>query len=748
MASLTIFGSHTIPATTFKVNSLFDKNAKFSGDEIKAVYLANRRKVFETMNARLLEFSASSNMTVDNSFSLDEFVNYLLNRVSDFSKKSPKKIKRSLGGYFNYMFKAVRDFDFKGKITNLTDDFITYDVDWQIAKVIKAIEREYYETVYENKTQGMSKDTQEEFRKFIEYMMRRDFTYENTINVQSSVGHVLSDIINPWIDLCGREVSYPESIPFCVTEPSTDDVVKNKYGSSFHHLIYGLCFKYERYVTALIEGYGDEIFKGLDKCTKVTIFELNDYIDLNKKNKLDALCVYADHMRALYYYAKIIALAYVESINGLLWDVIKAALGMCELDYGEIEMISTYYPVVDPNVNLTTFRNNSLEDFSPGSVDPASTNATHLNDIDEHYKAKYVKLQKLSQDVMRVKPAKLKQKLAAGFFKKWYGRIPSMLSRYGGEATVFENRMRGDPTDVLLSSGVEYLNNMTEFTNNLFTELLDIAKKVASAGDVTAKLNALKSFCKTYPIETGSEAKEIKTQVMNETCYRIAKCIMGDHGIYGYTPEGIVENKKFPTCNHIVVSLFIDNPHEEPQEISVSEIFHKPESLTIFAHPEKLLNFENSYKNSVNAIVQGFNSREMSQIDRNLKVGQKRLVNSLRNAKFRDAIEDGGDPKDLRKTSAAINDALVDSFDLVIEQKKRCIQVVGSMYDMSNRIMSLAKRAVAALHQVEKKHSDKRFKSGINNKSLDLSTFAANKTNQWNTPKQSDGTVKRAGSLF
>ena len=70
--------------------------------------------------------------------------------------------------------------------------------------------------------------------------------------------------------------------------------------------------------------------------------------------------------------------------------------------------------------------------------------------------------------------------------------------------------------------------------------------------------------------------------------------------------------------------------------------------------------------------------------------------------------------------------------DLIIDQKRRCIQCVGAMYEMTSRVIGLAKRCVAALHQEEMKRGDVNFNSGMRSIGLNATTARLNKVNQKN----------------
>ena len=259
-----------------------------------------------------------------------------------------------------------------------------------------------------------------------------------------------------------------------------------------------------------------------------------------------------------------------------------------------------------------------------------------------------------------------------------------------------------------------------------------MSKRIASVSDVQGKINIVKSWCTTYKIEDITDPKSIEKSIVNEITLRIAKCIFQNNDVYGYSAEGIVENGKFPSANHIVTSLFIENSNEEPQQQSVADIFSKPESITVYAHPNKLATFDELFKKTSNAIVQNFNQKLVNNIHENLETNFRNYSNSLRRKS--DQI-DGGEANDAennKKIAKAIENGIVSGLDLAIDQKARCMQCVGAMYDMLVKVQKLAKLCVAALHEAEVRHSDNRMNTGVNDKFRNATNTRLNKINQQN----------------
>ena len=379
-------------------------------------------------------------------------------------------------------------------------------------------------------------------------------------------------------------------------------------------------------------------------------------------------------------------------------------------------------------------------DFGKSQIDRLNgtsfKNFQNVNPNEARYEKKFAKIQKMINYTMKVKPMQSKIIKSSKFFKLWYGRIPSMYQMYGGDASITENRMRGDPTVILSTSGAEYLLNMVKLTNAVLNEIYELGKRISTTSELQMKLNIVKSYCKNYPVRNTTDPKSIYNSLVSESCYRIAKCIFQDIEIYGFTVEGIVMNKKFPTSNHIITSLFIENSHESPHEQPVNAIFQNPNSLTTFAFPEQVSQFINLYQKALSMVSGSFNPKDAETIGQAIDTNYDNYAKSLDRQTADPSNYKGMDNeistknKDIVKT---INKGIKDSIDLIFDQKARCIQCCSSMFVMLDRVMELAKRCVAALHQAEVEKGDKRYNdAGINGLRINGSVAKYNKQLQAN----------------
>jgi hypothetical protein len=329
-----------------------------------------------------------------------------------------------------------------------------------------------------------------------------------------------------------------------------------------------------------------------------------------------------------------------------------------------------------------------------------------LNEIDESYKRKWAQLQKTYIKIFKVGTSKIVSKVNSVFFKKYYGRIPHLYSQYSSKAAVAENTMVGDPGEILSTGCVKYVEKMANDSTELFNQLLQLARRITSTTNIDEKINVLKGYCKKFSVDKNDPDK-IRYNVLNETRYRIASSILRDNEIYGFTVDGILQNKKFPPANHIVTSLFVRNPHEKPHPQSVSDIFDSEKYILQFAHPENLVKFNNLYRESSSKIIDTFNPKLASVTEKNLNKANRQLAYRLNNYESPDSNDMRQvDPKEQKKISNDIDKALIKSIDMVIAQKRRCLQCAGIAHNMIARVTDLAKRCVVAMLNVERELTD------------------------------------------
>lgn len=521
--------------------------------------------------------------------------------------------------------------------------------------------------------------------KYFKTLTMEDMRYDSKLPYFSSSGDVCESLVD-------RTINYDKTIDL---DDSVSCQTLKESIIIFHTMNESPDYKYSEICGLLLK-------------VLIMYYGIKEIIMNNKRDNIDFLCDYFEHCIKNVEYEP-------DEHNKLIVDMSRYKLSYMLLRSTEAPM-------------------DAGMDFGASALKKDNLYANNFarDNFEDKYTKKFSKLKNTWNDIRVVKPSKLKTKINSIYFKKWYGRIPSMFAKYGSEATVTENKMRGDPTLILANSAPKYIVNIITETNKLFQSIIDLSKRISSTSDISGKLNAVKSWCTTYKIEDLTDPKSVEKSIKNEITLRIAKCIFQNNDVYGYSAEGIVENGKFPSANHIVTSLFIENSNEEPQQQSVADIFSKPESITVYAHPEKIASFDELYKKTSDAIVNNFSQKMVSGVHQNLEVNYRNYANSLRR---KSSEIDGGDANDAennKKLAKAIENGLVNGLELAIDQKSRCMECIGAMYDMVTRVQKLAKLCVAALHEAEVKHGDTRMNTGINNKLRNSTNARLNKINEQN----------------
>ena len=346
--------------------------------------------------------------------------------------------------------------------------------------------------------------------------------------------------------------------------------------------------------------------------------------------------------------------------------------------------------------------------FNVTKKDAGSLQGAKAEDITEKYKSRSLKLKKLFIDTFKVGPTLRKLNKNAKFFNKYFGRIPGLYKQYANEAYVYENKMKDDPAQVLSTKAVKFISDMAQFTDVTFGELVNMSQKIASSSSSVQRIGLVKGYCKHYPIDTADDPKLIYNQIENETYYRIASAILKNIEIYGYTVEGIVQNKEFPSANHIVVSMFIDNPNETPEKQPVSQVFRKPESMLVFSKPENFRKFTNLYSATSSKILGDFDSKSLGNVSEMMKASSDRIIQGIKN-EDNVTFAEQSDPKLQKAIVKAIEKAVVHSVDIIVDQKQRVLQCASAAFQMVERISKTAQMCVVAMLEVERGKVDSTY---------------------------------------
>lgn len=299
-----------------------------------------------------------------------------------------------------------------------------------------------------------------------------------------------------------------------------------------------------------------------------------------------------------------------------------------------------------------------------------------------------------------------------GFYKRYLDRIESGLySRYGSEASVFENHMIDDPVHILKGPAQEYIRDIVAEVNDLFTEVTEMAKTLENCITAERAISVINEYTKGY-IKQNIKGKNIdndklsyKEKILNSTKFKIANILLrhGDREVYGYTVKNMVL-KRYPPPNHLIVTLFVKNPEENPVKQSVTDIFSSAESFRILADSDKtdVFNVVNMTQSVVKKTVDG-------KIMNDIKLFKSNAIKNFKESKNPNKADDA-------KIIDSIWEGINISFKELLHKKSYFIACINVYYDMILRIDRLAILSMKSILDVENVYKDNKYKSGISTK--------------------------------
>lgn len=304
----------------------------------------------------------------------------------------------------------------------------------------------------------------------------------------------------------------------------------------------------------------------------------------------------------------------------------------------------------------------------------------------------------------------LRQRKNLGFYKRYLDRVQGGLyNRYGNEARVKENNMVGDPVEILKGPAQTYIRSIVKNINNLYETVLKMANDLESKMSVEAAIPVIQTYCKDALTENVSGKKvdqnklPWKEKILNATKYKIAKILMSnrDTGIYGYTAKNMVL-KGYPKPNHLIVTLFVEDPEEYPQEQSVTDIFKSADSFSILADSDKQDVF-----NVANMMEAVLSKTVDNKVLNDIKENKNKALMRFKNA-------DIEDKKDQGKILDSIWEGINASCKELLSRKAYLIDCINIYFDMIMRIDNLGVKAIQEMLDVEAAHSDKRYNKSLN----------------------------------
>ena len=291
-----------------------------------------------------------------------------------------------------------------------------------------------------------------------------------------------------------------------------------------------------------------------------------------------------------------------------------------------------------------------------------------------------------------------------GFYKKYLDRVQSGLyDKYGGEAEVLENQMIDDPVVILKTEAKTYIHDIVEGINEVYTNMLELTKKLENISDANKCIKLVNDYIGSDILDQNikgekSESKSYKDKLFQSTKMKIAKVLMknGERKVYGYTVKNIVL-KNYPTPNHLIVTLFVDNPELKPQEQPVNQIFKSVESFEILADSDKkdIFNVSNMTKAALEKTVDNkvMNTIEQYKANALNHFKQANLANKKEQGKIIDQIWDG-----IKLSSKEL-----------LSRKSYIIECINVYYSMILRIDKLAVNSINAMLAVENMNLDKKY---------------------------------------
>jgi hypothetical protein len=286
------------------------------------------------------------------------------------------------------------------------------------------------------------------------------------------------------------------------------------------------------------------------------------------------------------------------------------------------------------------------------------------------------------------------------YYRKYLGRIDHMYERYADSSPILENKMHGDPVEILKGKAITYIENYTKENIALFQELQSLIDKVQDTeNDPTKALSVMKPFLGQYSINI-KQIKKLPNAMLKATKHRIAESLLKDNKIYGYTVESIVV-KNFPPANHAIVALFVENSHEKPQEQYVSDIFQDVEDFKLIASNEKkpFFNFTNVTQT---LLAKSIRSEHMMKVSKFASSPKKA---SQSNEKV---------PKEMKIIWKSIEGAM----NTVAFMKAYASKLIDGYFSMMMRIDNLAKIAIKSMLNTEREKTDERHEKGFKSTSF------------------------------
>lgn len=343
-------------------------------------------------------------------------------------------------------------------------------------------------------------------------------------------------------------------------------------------------------------------------------------------------------------------------------------------------------------------------------------NKRHLLDVDKMEKKEkdsiFEKLKELPGKASNIsKKARLwcRSRKNLFFYQKYLDRVKSGLyDRYGDEAQVRENRMIDDPVTILKGPAKQYIHDIVEDINKLYKEFNEMSERLATKTTAEDCIMTVQHYCKDYigDKKDGGKRDDEKTswkiKLLEATKYKISRILLryGKRSVYGYTSRNMVL-KGYPTPNHLMVTMFVNNPEEHPEIQSVKNVFQSVDSFDILASSEK---------NDI------FNIQNMSRSVLEETCDDK-VLNDIKECRASALSHFKAVAMDNKKENGKIIDEIWDGMKAsgkeILSRKTYLIDCINVYFDMVLRIDNLAVMAIKDMLAVENKYRDKNYDKSL-----------------------------------
>ena len=290
------------------------------------------------------------------------------------------------------------------------------------------------------------------------------------------------------------------------------------------------------------------------------------------------------------------------------------------------------------------------------------------------------------------------------FYARNLDKVDSLYKNYG-DVTIVENKLYGDPVNLLVKEVSPYLINLIDSISKIHDEYGKLMESLLSCKDKKDTIPLVNGFLSNYvkslgKVDDTTKPAKFKDLVNKEIRHRVGEVLLSNRDIYGHNIDGIVK-KKYPNANFAVVCQFVSNPNEEPTEQSVNSIFSSPESFRIMSK---------EMKGTILASIKLINSKAtktgVEEADRNYKEAIKNFDNTMKTEMQKNKAINGN--KDVEKPLSPLKviKAVSKLEWRFVPLYLYCIDGANALYDLSLRLDTTCMNAIKAMLNEEGSKAD------------------------------------------